>query len=155
MPELPSAAPEVDADLADSPQLLVLFGRQGVKKPRLIGGGGAHLEFDGVVRDIQPVLPTERLQIHGFTVEEIVPLSDPPGLGGGPLQRLGGEDGAAVVIAGAVHQRGVGGGVAVRAPHIVAEPPVRHRFPGDQPVGGEHGLAEQLGVLELVFENID
>ena len=60
-----------------------------------------------------------------------------------------------MVIAGVIHQLGMGTGVAVRAPHIVAEPSVRHRFPKDQSVGGEHGLAEHLGVLQLVFENID
>lgn len=84
----------------------------------------------------------ELLQIHLLTVEKVVPFADPPGIGGGLLQRFGGEDGAAVLKDRVIHQRGVGGGVTLCPLHIVAPPTVRHRLTGNEPVGGEHGLAE-------------
>ena len=146
---------EVDADVPDSAQFLIFLGRQGIKNARLIGRGGPHFKFDGVFGVVQVIFLTEPLQIHLLAMEEVIPLADPAGIGAGPLQRPVGEDGAAVEEAGVVHQRGVAAGVGVRAPHVIAVPPVRHRLPGDDPVGGEHGPAEQLGVLHLVCVDVD
>ena len=45
----------------------------------------------------------EAFQIHFLTVEGIVPFADPPGGGGGPFQRGGGEDAAPVAESGVIH----------------------------------------------------